>query len=547
MDRENKGHLISLYENTLKDLVSYFDKSPNTDVFKEIRIVKVVNPSSNPFRFGIEVDGRTLKISEEYTDLAEGIIYREAFAHFFPEAVSEVHEVFDLAMYFAYDRLRNEQKDRWMEIWKEISKPVVIAPNISYNAPYSFPIFDSLSGKAFLREVIYALSEFDKYKLKITREEFFEFMEDFMSGYTPKFNISETNFLQEIVTNPEATEQEIASSLRTSVSAISGIVKKLRRWHVLTRRVTVGISSLGLNYYFIYAEFSKVDARRKFIETIRKSKYLYQIFEALDGDMPIIAMFIAPNAHWFEEKLRLFVAEKRRKKEADAINYFVARKYARFYNFNDYSTKEKKWAVRYYTWFLWIKKMMEQNQRIMTFPMTKIRRVELPIKLDKTDMEIINYIITTQDMRIATLRKQFRKGTNVIQSKIKNFLKYGILRKHIMLQNIGLNDVVIMISKCSEEEAEFYKSVFDFLPYNLTYFVEGEHEGCISILRLPTGTAAEFLIYAKKVFKEQTNNKFYIVNPRIGSYWNFPKDLWDEKNQTWKIHDDIFSKNSYKE
>ncbi|MHA1470211.1 MAG: winged helix-turn-helix domain-containing protein [Candidatus Asgardarchaeia archaeon] len=540
MEKDSGVDLTGLYQKYIEQIETYLDYPAVREPFENVIMADISEMTENPYRFGVVERGRSLILSKEYKELADGILLREAFAIFLPEAISSIPQAYDLCMYYAYLNISKEKKKRWMDIWIKISPPIKILPNIYYNAPYSFPIFDELASKQFLREIMRILRKFDDYSIRMSQREYLELIEEFMTRYTPKFSKSDILLLQELSQKPNANLREIALSLNISISAVSNILNKLKRWHILARRVSIGISSFGLTYYFIYACFQEEKHKSELVEKLRKNPFTYQIYHILDDDTPLLIFMIAPNSNAFVSKLDGFLNLIRKKYHVKELYYFIAEKYARFYNFSSFLIDEKRWNTNFHTWYLWTKRIIEQEKsRIITFPFIKIRKIELPFNLTNLDMEIIDYIITTNDLRVASLRKRFKKGTNVIVKKLKNYFKYGLLKHHVMLQNIGPNDIILFLTKASEDDAELYKYLFDFLPFNMTFYVRGSFNACLSILKLPTGTASDFLLYSRRIFKG-SNVKIFLVDPSIGSYWRFPKDLWNPNTQSWRILDEIF-------
>lgn len=540
---DNRHTLTRQFMNIIHNIEKEFNLKPIRDLPKCVK----VNPckqvvQKNKLRFGVKDTEEDIIIicKESSSELINGILLREAFIPFIPNSIYEIPQSIDLAMYYAYTKLPDAQKNKWLEIWKNISPKMNIKPNVNYNPTVGFPLFDKLAKGAFLKEILEVFLKFDEHDIKLTFEEYAELLEEFMTRYTPKLSKNEIFVLQWVTTKPEIQLSEIAEMLRVSVPTVSNVITKLENRAILYRFDTITTSSLGLNQFFIWSYFISDSKRKEFIEDLKNCPFTYQIYDIVDAEAPVLAHLIAPMTNTFISSLENYIKRWSDKRHIREIVYFMTDKYGRYYNFTDYSIDKKKWDVSFYKWFVWARRILQKDKdRILTQPLEKIR-VRIPIVLDDLDMELLSYISKTKDTRVDSLRKAFRKGTNIIQKRLSTYKKYGILRPYAMIQNIGLNDVILFMAYVSEEESELFKTLFDFLPYNITYHTTGEHSACISIIKLPNGSSSEFLTYLRRLFDNTTKIRAYVVNTTVGSYWRFPKEFWDVERQTWKVPHNIF-------
>lgn len=496
--------------------------------------------STFPQRFGVIEKDNVLYISDFFNKngLIDAVLAREAMANYIPESINHLPRAYDIAIEFGRMQLKHD--NQWISIWKEVSTPISLQTVVLYQPPTQFPPMSALSKNQFLWDLLSVFQTMEDYNIKLTLEEYIHVFTEMRLTYPPKLKKQELIVIK-ILLEEEIDKQGIlARKLGFSESKLSHIINMLKRKNVVTYQEMINFRKIGFRTYFLLFEGNFED-KRNLLNRIEKSPYKYSTHMFVDHTNSFLAVFLAPDSDRFFGWL-LKLCEDYEKSE---VNCFKMIFHSRNYNFRYYDINRGHWHIDLFTWHVGARHTFERIgdlDIIVSFEDFKSGDLK---DFSKLDFEILNYLLLHKNINIRPLQKTLKKRTNLINERVKFLRDKKVIKKTILMRNIGIGEYLVLILQTRKKPlVNYLKTILDQLPYNSVEGVFGtlgetgdlptEFNSVIAFVGLPVGNATYCAKYLRELF-EGYNIRLHIAPLPKGGVWEIPIDLWDDKTKEWKI------------
>jgi len=541
--------LLEKYQELSEKIRKKLNRDP-TAVF-EIKNILLTNLPLNfsqdfPQRFGVKYDNRTLLISEALpVEILDGIIAREAFIQYLPQAIKALPQSYDLAMEFGRQYVKDEKT--WIDLWNETSISLRVE-GFLYNPPQQFPILTKASKGSFLWDFLKVLYRLDDYDLKVPLNEYIHLYGEYRLFFTPKLSKREVMLLNLLLNQKQIDKKKIAERLKVSEYRVTSLITRLIEKEVIYRYVTVNFRKLGFTSYYIY--YNGPAEYKEQIQNIfyNNSRYQYALHQFIDGAASFLMVLLAPATPKFFSKLLVKCERESKNIEGTLmcfkrVPHFVP---VHNYNFSTYDVKTSSWNTDWFTWFVSAKRAIERREILPITDSFEFLQESFDFsQLTPVDLKILDYVIGYGNLNRRKLREYVKKSTNLIQERIKFLEANRIIYYRTFAKTIGLTEyTLILLNTMDRHLLNVLKVLFEMLPYTIIDLITGTFSknysttdtlnGAVILVATPQGQAIIFERYLRRLLGNYNIWIHVTTTPKRG-IWRLPIDAWDEKHKRWIV------------
>jgi DNA-binding Lrp family transcriptional regulator len=467
---------------------------------RQIPIVRFSDNPPNPNRssLGVELTLNELVVPQGEFWMMKGILCLEAFKLLLPSSIGGLSHATDLAWAFAYHELDAEEKERWHILWLEtpgVGERVDVG-DLLYDPVEALVLLEHLSNGGGLSELVRMFERLDRFHIRLGTEDFIRQSEEFISKRTVALKLREIRIITLMLQDTTISVESLAHRTNLSPPVVSTVQASLRRRGILYTKPTVNLSKLGYHTHLLYMT-PKPTQKLDLLEKLRKNEQLSALKELVDGERGYLATFALPDNPESKASLEGLKKELRPLCLPDQFTSFSVKRRFHFINLRSYSPKKGRWDMNWRAWSLWFKRMLQEGlPRILPHREEIVEAEEAPT-LDQTDQAILTEI-SRGEWRTRQLREKLRIGSNVLAARMRRLRRERLIKDEVGLRFIGLDDTAYLIFYGRPEEMILLVAGFNELPSHTTAEVDGEKNGLLTTLHLPTGDAVTMAHYLRK-------------------------------------------------
>ncbi|MFX1244364.1 MAG: hypothetical protein ACFE8F_05335 [Promethearchaeota archaeon] len=503
---------------------------------------------SNPTFCGTYSES-TLQLAFQVFDrplLLEAVLYRELYSSLLPSVVRAVPESGDLGLLCAYQFLPEADQTQFLKIWQVVS-PRQFYGDIVYNAPFSFPLFNSVTQGTFLKRVLPYLDELEPAFTPLTSREYIELIETFMMNYASPLNEQELRVLHLIQENPTATLQELHKDSDLSIGSLSKYIANFREKLLFSRFYRIDVPRIRINHIAVLAYPAPGARVDRYLE---QCPYLRKIHRFGGAGAPYLLSYLLPRLRF--RRLQEWLQELVGLGHLLRYRYYPLSGVFNGYNLRSYLAFDETVPIaERFRWVAWIRYLRDVLIRegygeVLAQPFVyeySNPNIEAA-NLDALDFQLLAYL--TPDISAENLAQKLGESIHTIRRRTKELFNQKIIfeRPDLSMFHLGLNETIFIILEGSEETVRNFLAGCREAPMYGGSVFQHPTPGCIVAFGLPTGLALKVGRELERLFLEQNEFDAAVF------YGNGSQDFlvypvlrrchFDIKLKSWQWHREYF-------
>lgn len=480
--------------------------------------------------FGVKYVDDTLILTKNQ-HYHKGILLREAFWAFIPDSAKTVPEIKDLAWEYARTRLKANEKEIWSSIWKKVIR-VKRTASFLYNPPKLFPLMTKFSKGAFLSKIYYQIVAYDRYGIALDKKEYYHIIQQLSLNMHYPLSSEDIQIITALYNNPDKSLRWISKNTNIPYRKLIQKMKFYKQYEIVSKKNVIVLEKIGFSgYILIIRGIHSKDART----ILRTNPFIYLYSRIIDGHGGFYCILFIPKNKYNIASIKHFV--ELLSEQYDVTFLPLTYRTVSNFNFQYYNTDTNSWEIPWSAWFKCFQSKIDSGEFQIPNKALYYSKydTETTEAIDSIDIKILNYLDLC-DIPLVKLRRYLNMNMNTLIEHIKKLENMGILRKFILFNNIGLNDVVFVIFSANKVVASAFVSMLDELPKHVTSFsvISDDQYVVSTIITLPSHITTYFV----KKLRENLEDKVYSLEithfePTINKAFQIPVDLWDDKNKRW--------------
>lgn len=263
------------------------------------------------------------------------VVWREAFLGLLLPHVRQIPEVADLGLYagLRFGEFSEDEQATLKAVWRRVSPPQHHVHYI-YDAPYGFPLFDSVVDGTFLHRVIVWLNKFRASVVTpLAPASYTAALEQWMLETHIPLTANQVRILSVLARTTRFKQTEIARQLDMLPSALSPALAKLAQRHILRLYNFIDLPLIGLIPIEVFLRVNDPKIRPKWMERFRTVPYAYSL-TMMQQDW-IAGRFLIPNDRVYD--FQEWVETLSLNQELFSIFHFTTSEIIDHWNFNSYT------------------------------------------------------------------------------------------------------------------------------------------------------------------------------------------------------------------
>ncbi len=429
--------------------------------------------------------------------MMKGILALEAFKLMLPASIAGLSHATNLAWGFAHQQLDNEEKERWHILWLEtpgVGEKVDLG-DLLYDPVEALVLLEYLSDGKGLGELVKMLARLDRFHIRLGAEDFVRQVKEFISKYKTTLTFKEIRIMDLMLQEADISIEEVVKRTNFTSHTVSSIQTSLRQRGIIYTQPVVNLSRLGYQTHLLYLT-PKHGAEEEVLEKLRRHKYITSLIHFVNGMGGYMATFTIPDEVKGNTELDLL------KKELSSISLpgtllgFRRMRRLHFVNFRSYLAEKGGWHVKWRTWALWLRRMLEEGLPDVLPAREKVVIPQKAPALDSKDHAILAEI-SRGEWRLRQLREKLRIGSNTLAIRMKRFRREKIIEDEVGLRFIGLDDAAFLLFYGGAKETSLLIAGLNELPFHVSAELEGDKRGLFTTLYLPQGTSSTLARYIR--------------------------------------------------
>lgn len=533
---------IEIFEKNVRQIMQTYGISPLQEIPKSVITGKINKP--DPLWKDVEKENDVLKINSAKQKLLDGLLYRESFRVFIPQALEPFRFSYDLAMLYAYVNLSASNRKKWFEYWSEDKVTLKNLKGWKYVSPDHMIQAYYTRKYHFIHASLTFLTYCNKYDLNL--DSFIEYISQCFSGKEIILDNNEIMVLSGICNKHTISPSKLSISLPMGPSQISQILKRLRKKGIIIKSKRINFHKLGLCDYFII--FKNLDQDMDTLKKFFGSHYLIfwiQLYKI--SKYSSLFFYRAPSSELFTKLLLEYLKEISQEMNTEIIILKTLDLSIPNTNF-DFYLPNKGWS---FSWILlrqYVSALFkDKSSSVQKVPIQNNEQNNERISFDRVDLNLLQYIYTHLTFSIASLRKALGIGQTALIKKLRSLKKQNVIMNRPFFLNVpGLTEKMYLLLRldgvCFYDIVKFFK----LFPYSFPYHVTGniikngkihksDFHGAIIYLSLPYGHTIEFIKLLDR--HPNLNNSLFLCEKEINIFreYGLPIDAWDDDKKTWKM------------
>lgn len=532
MDHESiKSYTAQLWANFCNEVEERFvtdHRAPDIDILISDNL-----PTDYQHLWSTRVKDDSITISSGVdlkSPFFNAIIAREVLATSFPLCVSRFPRCYDLACHFGKQHLNDESLTQlWDELWSRESPPTSIPGGHIYNPIMQLEDLDRLDIHKGFNELMTRLYRIDRYKTKMSFEEFSRYLRVFIDEYTVRLTATEIRVVELLLREPNLTRANIAKRLDKSTTWVSTVIPNLLNRGILVHYERVSLSSVGVRTFDLILTAAN---QEQCYDVIKLYPFLYSCSPIIVGDTGFIATVSIP--HNPANLNSLVELEKTCARLGITMRSFELIEKGVSSFLSSYDTKKGEWNIDWNALQLEAQQLASNEALLNAYP-PPFQKRERTIEIDDLGARIL----AAFEMGHKTVRK-LRDAVRARQKRVvelfNQFKQNGIIMDIWEVHHIGLNELVIVASE-DPLTSKIVAALSARLPKSYLHF-----NGDTLFMRtfLPKGGAIGF---AKVLNRLPTIPQILLTEKPTYGQWSLAKmiNLWNTRNQSWRPSIDALS------
>ncbi len=474
------------------------------------RIKLADNGSLDSSRFCGMYKGDTLYIAYQVVDrplLLDAVLFREIYRGLLPASVQEVPECDDLGLLCAYQHFTDNQRKKLLQIWQAVS-PRRYYGDITYHAPYSFPIFNQVTQQTFLRLILPFLDELEPASSPLSSREYVELIETFMMNYVSVLNDQELKILHLLQEEPNATIRELKQRCSLSIGSLSNYLSGLREKLLLSRFYRVNFPRIRLNHVAVLAYPAPGSRINHYLE---QCPYLRKIHRFGGAHAPYLISYALPRLRlrrlreWLQELVGLGHLRRFRVYPIDGIFHG--------YNLRSYLAYDSSIPVsnrfRWVAWIRYLRDVLIKEGYGDVLPQPYVYTYSAPhieaANLTNLDFQLL--IHDSPEVTAEQLANRLGESVHTIRRHQRQVVEKNVIfqRPDLAMYHLGLNETLFVMLEANDVTIRNFLAGCREAPMYGGSLFSHPTSGCIVAFGLPTGLALKVGRALTHLFLEQSD------------------------------------------
>jgi len=460
--------------------------------------------------------------------LRRSVIAREAVNLLAPRIVDSVPRLYEQSEYLVTKLLKDKyEKEFWLfarhGLREETKKDVItgISDFFSY--------YESFVGDDLYKQVWSRLSEMSRLSLQIRSVPEYARMLDAIAARPVRVRLArdEIALFKVVAAEPNMPMSELARHIGKSIPTASKIMQRLTQKACLRFFTHTNDRTLGLNEFLFLMKTPRPDRLPQVLWRIPYCRDIYRLYGPMDY---FVVVDVPEGMTSFVEKLKLALRDSGLASEI--ISLVTTRDFSNI-SLEYYRTDESVWHVHWDSWGAGLEKVLKEGQAQV--------RGQIPhrterVSFDRLDLQIMEKLHYNCRSSYSDIGKALGVTGAYVSRKVHRLLRNGVFRPIAKPFKTGAEEYGLVVIPCRSSLVNLLAEFFDKLPAWRGASVEGDYEGLLAQIGVPSGELNQlFMALDDRLVKTGLANCLFNVVGMWSSLRRWlPVDLYS-KDGGWRF------------